>query len=101
MAQWLRRLPTEQEIPGSSPGVVVFECCFYPYFYKTPFQGNGMDVSEMIIRERDMALNELRKLRAVSYLMSIYSLNSQVVCYHHLTRTEYLTMTKLCLYRFT
>ena len=24
MAQWLRRLPTEQEIPGSSPGVVAF-----------------------------------------------------------------------------
>ena len=24
MAQWLRRLPTEQEIPGSSPGVFIF-----------------------------------------------------------------------------
>ena len=23
MAQWLRRLPTEQEIPGSSPGEIV------------------------------------------------------------------------------
>ena len=25
VAQWLRRLPTEQEIPGSSPGVVVLQ----------------------------------------------------------------------------
>ena len=32
MAQWIRRLPTEQEIPGSSPGMgcfdlIVFLCC--------------------------------------------------------------------------
>ena len=61
MAQWLRRLPTEQEIPGSSPGVVVL----VPIFHLV-LQGNGVDVSEMVINERDMALNELRKLRAVS-----------------------------------
>ena len=24
MAQWIRRLPTEQEIPGSSPGMGLF-----------------------------------------------------------------------------
>ena len=28
MAQWIRRLPTEQEIPGSSPGRDFF-CIFY------------------------------------------------------------------------
>ena len=71
MAQWLRRLPTEQEIPGSSPGVVVFVQLSIIFI---PLQGNGVDISEVVIRERDMALNELRKLRAVrlldSYLIS-------------------------------
>ena len=71
MAQWLRRLPTEQEIPGSSPGVVVFVQLSIIFL---PLQGNGVDISQVVIRERDMALNELRKLRAVclldSYLIS-------------------------------
>ena len=31
VAQWLRRLPTEQEIPGSSPGVIVFCYTFFTY----------------------------------------------------------------------
>ena len=28
MAQWIRRLPTEQEIPGSSPGMGFFHFMF-------------------------------------------------------------------------
>ncbi len=29
MAQWIRRLPTEQEIPGSTPGTVIFAVLNY------------------------------------------------------------------------
>ena len=33
MAQWIRRLPTEQEIPGSSPGMGYFFVEFVSIFF--------------------------------------------------------------------